>query len=234
MKTNQLLYKKMGGMMIAAAMLLGASSAFAQVKIGTSPTTIDPANNLEVEASTAGRKTSVDKVTGQVTIKDGTEGVNKILTSDVNGGASWQMPGVQTTPVQVKSISDADQVLNNNATTIVNYQTTVFDVGVNKTGNSVVIPSTGLYDMNSFAQWAASGAEANRGWGHYLYVNGNFYEAFGGGLVVNGIVQASTGRIIARLNTGDVLTVRMITTQTAGTLTLTANLQKFSVIKLSN
>jgi hypothetical protein len=79
--------------LFAAAMLFGTTSAFAQVKIGTNPTTIDPANNLEVEASTAGRKTSINKTTGQVTIADGTQGAGRILTSDVSGGASWQMPG---------------------------------------------------------------------------------------------------------------------------------------------
>ncbi len=87
--------------MIAAAMLLGTSSAFAQVKIGSNPTSINAANNLEVEASTAGRKTSVDKTTGQVTIKDGTEGAGKILTSDATGGASWQSPTTIRVPETV-------------------------------------------------------------------------------------------------------------------------------------
>lgn len=69
MKTNQLLYKTMGGMMIAAAMLLGASSAFAQVKIGTNPTTIDPANNLEVEAAN-NKKVSANKTTGTLKVEN--------------------------------------------------------------------------------------------------------------------------------------------------------------------
>ena len=78
--------------MLGAAMLLGSSNVFAQVKIGTNPTTIEPNSNLEVEASTAGRKTKVDKTTGQVTIADGTEGAGKVLTSDAVGGTSWQNP----------------------------------------------------------------------------------------------------------------------------------------------
>jgi hypothetical protein len=77
-------------MLLVAALITVSGSVFAQVKIGTNPTTIDPANNLEVEASTAGRKTSINKTTGQVTIKDGTEGDGRILTSDANGGASWK------------------------------------------------------------------------------------------------------------------------------------------------
>ncbi|WP_420153871.1 hypothetical protein [Siphonobacter sp.] len=72
------------------AALLTSSSLMAQVKVGTNPTTIESASNLEVEASTTGRKVKVDKATGQLTIADGTQGTGKVLTSDANGGASWQ------------------------------------------------------------------------------------------------------------------------------------------------
>ncbi|GLU56215.1 hypothetical protein [Dyadobacter frigoris] len=89
MNNKQFLKKAYAAAMVAV-MVCSSSALFAQVKIGSNPTSINAANNLEVEASTAGRKTSVDKVTGQVTIKDGTEGTGKILTSDATGGASWQ------------------------------------------------------------------------------------------------------------------------------------------------
>ncbi|MBO9611355.1 MAG: hypothetical protein J7619_01600 [Dyadobacter sp.] len=78
---------------LVSALMLSATFSFAQVKIGTNPTTIEPASNLEVEAATTGRKVKVDKTTGQLTIKDGTEGADKILTSDAVGGASWKTPG---------------------------------------------------------------------------------------------------------------------------------------------
>jgi hypothetical protein len=90
MKTKQLFSKTILSAMFATAMAFGFSSAFAQVKIGSNPTTIDANNNLEVEASTAGRKTFINKTTGQVSIVDGTQGANKVLTSDANGNASWQ------------------------------------------------------------------------------------------------------------------------------------------------
>lgn len=79
--------------LLALVLMLSATLSFAQVKIGTNPTTIEPTSNLEVEAATAGRKVKVDKTTGQLTIKDGTEGTEKILTSDAVGGASWKTPG---------------------------------------------------------------------------------------------------------------------------------------------
>jgi hypothetical protein len=90
MNQKQLLFNRLRTAAFAAAMLFGTSAVFAQVKIGTNPTVINPANNLEVEASTTGRKTSVNKTTGQVTITDGTQGAGKVLTSDANGASSWQ------------------------------------------------------------------------------------------------------------------------------------------------
>jgi len=86
MKTKQLISQAF----LAAALLLSSSALFAQVKIGTNPTTINAANNLEVEGSTAGRKVAIDKVTGKMTIADGSEGAAKVLTSDAAGVATWQ------------------------------------------------------------------------------------------------------------------------------------------------
>ena len=76
--------------LLTMVILFTASTLFAQVKIGTNPTTVNAANNLEVEASTTGRKTSIDKTTGQVTIADGTQKVGRVFTADGNGGGSWQ------------------------------------------------------------------------------------------------------------------------------------------------
>jgi len=91
MKTNQLLTKVFASAMFAGVMLFG-SSVFAQVKIGTNPATIDAANNLEVE-STAGNKVSVNKATGKITIADGSQANESILTSDANGVATWKPKG---------------------------------------------------------------------------------------------------------------------------------------------
>lgn len=89
MFTQTLLTRTLATTMFAA-LLFTSSPLFAQVKIGTNPTTINAANNLEVEASTAGNKVSIDKTIGKVTIADGSQGAAKVLTSDVNGVATWQ------------------------------------------------------------------------------------------------------------------------------------------------
>ncbi len=76
-------------------LLFVSAMAQAQVKIGANAKTIGASSNLEVEAAN-GKKTIVDKATGQVTIQDGTEGLGKVLTSDATGKSSWVTPPADT------------------------------------------------------------------------------------------------------------------------------------------
>jgi hypothetical protein len=139
MKSQNLLFKisstKVTRLLFAGALLLGSSAAFAQVKIGTNPTTIEPNSNLEVEASTPGRKTKVDKTTGQVTITDGTQGAGKVFTSDADGGGSWQTSGAGCASFDAKGD---------------NTTTPVVDVGVytpvNLIANNIVYSASGAYN----------------------------------------------------------------------------------------
>jgi hypothetical protein len=159
---KQLRSKTIHSALFAAVMLFATSSAFAQVKIGTNPTTIDPANNLEVEASTAGRKTSVNKTTGQVTIADGTQGAGKILTSDANGGASWQ-PNVRSSTTVKAIAGSGNTTLNDLTTTIMNGSST-----------SITLPSDKSVFINFMAGYddatLITGSFPN--YGFTLYVDG--------------------------------------------------------------
>lgn len=71
------------------ALISASGTLFAQIKIGTNSTSIDPNSNLEVEGSMSGRKLKVDKTTGQLTIADGTQAANAVLVSDADGNAKW-------------------------------------------------------------------------------------------------------------------------------------------------
>lgn len=97
---------------VFALALAGSTVSFAQVKIGSNPTVIDPNNNLEVEASTPGRKTAINKTTGQITITDGTQGAGKVLTSDANGGASWQTAGAGCASFDARGDNTTTPVVN--------------------------------------------------------------------------------------------------------------------------
>jgi hypothetical protein len=121
-------------------LLLASSSIFAQVKIGTNPTTIESSSNLEVEASTSGRKMKVDKVTGQVTIADGTEGAGKVLTSDTTGGTSWQNP---LSGSMVSGTTGSVVAVTNSS-------------GIVYSGGSITFPKAGTYMVT--ARWIISGS----------------------------------------------------------------------------
>ncbi len=158
MKTQILLSKisrtKLTSALFAAAMLVGSSTAFAQVKIGTNPTTIEPTSNLEVEASTPGRKTKIDKTTGQVTISDGTEGAGKVLTSDAAGGASWQNPlaGAMV-----------------NGTTGNNVNITNSAANQYYSGGSITFPKAGTYMVT--ARWMMPNAATTYPAGYMAFIN---------------------------------------------------------------
>jgi hypothetical protein len=74
---------------ILSCMLGSTVMSFAQVKIGANPSTIDVSSAMEVEAAN-GNKTVVNKTNGQLRIQDGTQGADRVLTSDANGNASWK------------------------------------------------------------------------------------------------------------------------------------------------
>ena len=141
-------------LLISTLLVITSSSVFAQVKIGTNPTTIEAASNLEVQASTANRQFKVDKTSGQVTIKDGTQAADRILTSDANGGASWKplvidAPNIAALP-KAKLRNGVTVVMADNARYTVGYQDGSQGVeylrgGFEKVGNSVRVPVTGIY-----------------------------------------------------------------------------------------
>jgi hypothetical protein len=140
--------------LFSTALLLGSSAAFAQVKIGTNPTTIEPNSNLEVEASTPGRKTKIDKTTGQVTITDGTEGAGKVLTSDAVGGTSWQYP---LSGSMVNGTTGNNVHIDNSA------------ANTYYSGGSITFPKAGTYMVT--ARWMMPNAATTYPPGYMAFVN---------------------------------------------------------------
>jgi hypothetical protein len=142
------LHNQIGTYLIAACMAV-SSVSFAQVKIGTNPTAIEANSNLEVEASTAGRKVKVDKTSGQVTIADGTQGAGKVLTSDVNGGASWQN-GVPCNSAQVRRSAPQNVPINSSeldpfTALIADMETYDIANAYNVATGVYTVPATGFY-----------------------------------------------------------------------------------------
>ncbi|GLU56948.1 hypothetical protein [Dyadobacter frigoris] len=215
MNNKQFLKKAYAAAMVAV-MVCSSSALFAQVKIGTNPTLINAANNLEVEASTAGRKTSVDKTTGQVTIKDGTEGTGKVLTSDVAGGASWQPFGTPTLAVQAK-VKLQDYSYYPTASRM-NFGTTVFDNSGSILANAFIAPSSGVYMVKagSFMSPLGSGSTGPFNIHIQLYVNAVFKETIASPVVFAGTNNFVTGVVILRVNAGDELSITSDSQQAGG------------------
>ena len=144
MKTNTLF-----STLVLTLGFAASSVSIAQVKIGSNPTTIDPNNNLEVEASTPGRKTAINKTTGQVTITDGTQAAGKVFTSDANGGGSWQTSGVGCASFDAKGDNTTTPVVNTGVYTpvalIANNIVYSPSGAYNNTTGEYTIPAEGFY-----------------------------------------------------------------------------------------
>lgn len=186
-----------------------STTLFAQVKIGTNPTSIDPTNNLEVEASTPDRVIAIDKTTGKVTIKDGTEGDGKILTSDINGTASWKTPLSQNTELWIYAKSTVDQAIPTGYTKIL-FDTELEDRGNNfSPGTSqVIVPSSGIYQVNAGLK-KVTNTSSTFNIGLTIYVNGtSAFAGYDDSWTENAKPNVNISNSIF-LNAGDVVDVRI-------------------------
>jgi hypothetical protein len=204
-------------MLLVTTLITLSGSVFAQVKIGTNPTTIEPASNLEVEASTAGRKMKVDKTTGQLTIADGTQGAGKILTSDAVGGASWQEPQTQKTTVWVYAKGDSPvQAISPAGTYLI-----LFNTIINNRGNSfdpatsrITVPTSGIYQISSGLKKVGSSNTSQFGGqfniGLSVFVNNAPHTIiYTDSWASNATEPIASGSITLFLNAGDVVDMRI-------------------------
>ncbi|WP_159478269.1 hypothetical protein [Dyadobacter sp. 3J3] len=258
MKTKHLLL-----LFLSCALLAISDYAFAQVKIGDSPTIINGGSALEIESTNRGLLMPRISLTNTTTwgllgtaaagmhVYNTNTGITSTNTTyptlaakigeyywDGTGWVALAPYGSQLAPVQVK-VSGISQTLanapvNNTNGPVVRLlslaSTAVFDTGNNKSGNTIVIASAGLYDINSYSGFVATGPPG--GWGLRLWVNNADLGQFTGGVTTTNASDAGTGRILTRLNAGDVVDFRMALTQESGTFSV--NNGSFSVIKVSN
>jgi hypothetical protein len=207
---------QLSGILAIMALIFNSSTLIAQVKIGTNPTTINAANNLEVEASTAGRKVSIDKTTGKVTIADGSEGVDKVLTSNATGVATWQ----QAIP-NIKSIVSVTGLANQYLGAPTTYTTADWVAEVidknndfNLVTNTFTVPVDGAGYYSFSAMFWTLPLAVPVGANLYLFVNGvnrgTIAGAHASGIFQSGVNSTASahaaGSAIVLLSPGDAVT----------------------------
>lgn len=195
---------------IAALVMIAMTTvaSFAQVKIGSNPTTIDPASNLEVEGSN-GKKVIVSK-TGTVKIENVPAGAltDSLLVVDAQGNVKLKSIGstksvTQVNPyIRLKGNLSAPTnspttyiYLTNSASTLINQMTHTAATGV------ITIQKSGLYffTINSYGATNLSDGAKNDQCGH-LFKNGVVYQsacarssAFAAGATNTGIISLAAG-----------------------------------------
>jgi len=197
---------------IVAALLFGAASVSnAQVKVGANPASIGTTSNLEVEAAN-GNKTIVDKATGQVTIQDGTQGVNKVLTSDATGASSWQpATSVLNPEVLLSATSSTGQAIPANVTTTLNFTNKLYDVGNNFTlPGTFTAPSSGKYTITILTNGGPSSTQSSRITS--FTVRNSVAELYTKALdfivIPAGVIKITTVTTTIALNAGEQVTIR--------------------------
>lgn len=141
--------------------------------MGANPGTIGASSNLEVEAAasgtaTTGNKFIVNKVTGQVTIQDGTQGTGKVFTSDGNGAGNWAFPTAGV------NLYNADGILTGNRTVTLGGKSLLF------TDSQAGGPFMGLQNTStSNLAYSAFGLRNDVG-GTYFFLNSSTRTGDGG------------------------------------------------------
>ncbi len=223
-------------MMLGVTMLLAASNVFAQVKIGTNPTTIEPNSNLEVEASTPGRKMKVDKTTGQVSIADGTEGAGKTFTSDAVGGGSWQSVSLTAFAASQGGRENFPQSPNTGLLGTITFpgETTDPTNSFTPSTGTFVTPADGYYVLFGSTQFdnsALPGVPNLIRTCLYLYVNSASVTQ--GCAFPSSVFSSTAISNLVKLNAGDTVTLRAGANVSSGP-TFAVAVSAFYAYKISN
>ena len=124
------------------------------------------------------------ELNGKIKIADGTQGINKILTSDAAGLASWVTPAVVAPPVAagfyVQKSNSVQTIFNNNLVKI-DFGTGAsgqFGTGYNSSTSQFTAPATGYYQFNVTLNFLESTASTLNPVYIYLYKGGNAFYIY--------------------------------------------------------
>jgi hypothetical protein len=238
MSQKQLLLKRLRTAAFAAALLLGTSAVFAQVKVGSNPTTINANSNLEVEAAN-GKKVQVKKDVGTMVIENTPSGAltDSIMTIDATGNVKAMSRTALTAPVAIRPylrLRGSMPAMTTGANVIVT------NLPANLQNKITYTPGNGQMRITEAGVYffAVTGLGPNRpdapagvfDFCHYVLVNGSDIGSTcsrsNGGA---GIGSANTG--IYRLNVNDVVSLLLTTSSSwngGGSYNFSVSLYKLS------
>ncbi|WP_449397392.1 hypothetical protein [Chryseobacterium wanjuense] len=166
---------------------------------------------------------------GAVQIIDGTQGQDKVLTSDANGLATWKSPTTQNVDALLRVTGGAGQIIPLGLVTV-DFSTVVFDrsSNFNLATDRFVAPTAGYYLVTCSFQTDTSTTTQGR----YAYIgkNGTVYEVLGTSKVTPPDGYAISGSTIVFLNSGDY--VSLLAGATTGSYPVYNTVM--NIIKISN
>lgn len=215
------------------AAMTASSGLFAQVKVGSNPTTINPNSNLEVEA-TSGKKVIVHKDNGTVVIENTPSGAptDSLMTIDATGNVRRRSPAslVQASPyIKTRGTIFLNAQQSNVVSFITNQNVLLqHDITYNAGSGEIVIVKPGIYYVSSVSTSPNTYFPNAADHCSYIYINGvRDRQVCAGAYNGSSVVIANTS--IFALNAGDRITVGLSTSSVvpnAGTYEYVVSLYK--------
>lgn len=108
------------------------------------------ARNVNLRSISGGTKIDLNgslDMNGALTVKDGSEGVGKVLSSDAGGTATWAYPPNYNSGF--KAIKNGSQVVYVGSSYLVSYEQENYDDANAFSGDGYTVPVTGLYHFDA-------------------------------------------------------------------------------------
>ncbi len=184
----------------------GYSGASNGMMIGTGYWAVNsPPDGLAVQGNVGigtSAPTNLLHVNGAVRISDGSQGLNKVLTSDAAGVATWKQMavGFKVEAIALQNIPFASYA-------IVGFDNSIFDdaTAFNLGTETYVVPSTGLYSFSGTVYWSSYVASRPT---LQILVNGSLVQnSFDYCAPGSQLIQQITTSV--KVNAGDLITLRV-------------------------
>jgi hypothetical protein len=124
--------------------------------------------------------------------------LNKVLTSDANGVASWVAPPAAFDPIPFKGTHSADQSVGSGINYTLSFNTEEYDPGGNFSAGTFFTPADGIYHFDATVIWLLSGVTATSTLTLMLLKSGSIEHA------VDVKIPAGTGGTYSQVISADV------------------------------